>query len=514
MTVTSFYFLLFLFLGVMVYYIAPAKMQWIVLLVLSVIFYIFAATPYTILFLMISTIISFGSTVYIEKHKTDVIATKTVSIVAIISVIMNIIIWFLLKGSSFWILCSKLVNYYIPSFPVLGGLPLIGALGMGYYTAQVIGYILDVYWGNAVAQKNPIKLFLFVCFFPQLTVGPISRYNDLKKIYEYHVFSYHNICMGSQRILWGFFKKLVISDRIAIIVNSIWSESNSVSGIWPWIAVFLYPLEIYTDFSGCMDVVLGSAELFDIHLAENFRNPFFSRNSQEFWQRWHITLGGWARDYVFYPFMKSNFMITFGKKCKRRFGKRWGKFIPWSLSMAVLWFVMGFWHGSVQHIFGVSLWFWSVLFISELFLPLSQKTVQKLNIRVNSFGWHFFQSARTYVIYSLGVVFFTSSGLRNAFKHYKILIMSLSHLNPWTLFDSTILNFGITYRDINIIIIGVLCVCVADCLREKYDYARNWIKEQSFLFRWGIWIFLFLMVLIYGMYGPGYDASTFIYQGF
>ena len=134
--------------------------------------------------------------------------------------------------------------------------------------------------------------------------------------------------------------------------------------------MFLYPLEIYTDFSGCMDIVLGAAELFGVRLAENFRNPFFSRNSQEFWQRWHITLGAWARDYVFYPFMKSKCMVTFGKKCKKRFGKRWGKFIPWSVSMAVLWFVMGFWHGSVRHIFGVSLWFWSVLFISWLHVRL------------------------------------------------------------------------------------------------------------------------------------------------
>ena len=514
MTVTSFYFLMFLLIGVCLYYVVPSKVQWVVLLLLSIIFYVKAATPYTIVFVITSSIIAYVSTIYIEHNRTNKIATKTVSTVAIISVLLNIVIWFLLKGSSFWILGSALINKAIPAFPLLKELPLEGALGMGYYTAQVIGYILDVLWQNTETQKNPLKLFLFVCFFPQLTVGPISRYTDIKTIYDVHRFSYQNICRGAQRILWGLFKKLVISDRIALIVNAIWADTSTFGGIWPWIAVFLYPLEIYTDFSGCMDIVLGAAELFGVRLAENFRNPFFSRNSQEFWQRWHITLGAWARDYVFYPFMKSKWMVTFGKKCKKRFGKRWGKFVPWSVSMAVLWFVMGFWHGSVRHIFGVSLWFWSVLFISELFLPITKKITNVLEIKTESFGWHFFQSARTYVIYALGVVFFTSPGLRLAFEHYKILYHSLKQLNPWTLFDGTILNLGVTWQDINIIILGLICLILADYLREKYEYARNWICKQSFGFRWIIWIFLFLMVLIYGMYGPGYDASTFIYQGF
>lgn len=514
MTVTSFYFLLFLIIGVFLYYIVPKKLQWIILLILSVVFYIFAATPYTIVFLVITTLIAYGTTCYISKNIEKAEKNKSISCVAIIAIIINVAIWFALKGSSFWILGSIIINRIMPQFPILGEIPLVSALGMGYYTAQVIGYILDVLWGNAECQKNPLKLFLFISFFPQLTVGPISRYEEIKNIYESHKFKYINICFGSQRILWGLFKKLVISDRVGIIVDAIWANTDTYIGIWPWIAVLLYPLQIYTDFSGCVDIILGAAELFDIHLPENFKNPFFSRNCQEFWQRWHITLGSWARDYVFYPFMKSRWMVTFGRKCKKKFGKHWGKFIPWSVSMAVLWFVMGFWHGSVKHILGVSLWFWTVLFISELFLPLTKRLTQILCIKDESFGWHFFQSIRTYFIYALGVVFFTSTGLRTAISHYGILLRSIRVLNPWTLFDETVLSFGVAWRDINILVIGILILIIVDTLREKYGYARTWIKEQSFGFRWMIWIGLFLMVLIYGMYGPGYDASTFIYQGF
>ena len=158
--------------------------------------------------------------------------------------------------------------------------------------------------------------------------------------------------------------------------------------------------------------------------------------------------------------------------------------------------------------------FWSALFLSELFLPVTKKLTSFLEIKTESFGWHFFQSLRTYIIYALGVVFFTSSGLRSALDHYIVLWNSLGQLNPWTLFDSTITSLGVAWRDVNLILVGSLCILVADVLREKYGYARTWINKQSVGFRWAIWIFLIFIVLIYGMYGPGYDASTFIYQGF
>jgi len=516
MTVTSFSFLCFLLVGFLVYYIAPKKLQWIVLLLMSIIFYCSAASAYTILFLVMSTILAYisGNMLEVKWIKESAKASKIVLAVTFIAVFLNILMWFLVKGSSFWILTSNIARKIIPGFPQLSALPIASALGMGYYTAQVIGYILDCYWKISKPQKNIFKLFLFVAFFPQLTVGPISKYSQLECLFEKHAFSYKNLCYGSQRILWGFFKKLVISDRVGLIITGIWSNTEVYTGFWPWIAVFLYPLQIYTDFSGCMDIILGVAELFDIHLQENFKNPFFSRSIQEFWQRWHITLGAWAKDYVYYPVLKSNFILAIGKWSKKYFNKRIAKLIPWTVGMGVLWFVMGFWHGSVRHIFGVSLWFWSVLFISELFLPVTKRITELLEVKTDSFGWHFFQSLRTYVIYALGVVFFTSSGLRSAAGHYRILWHSLKQLNPWTLFDGTILKLGVSWRDINIIIIGVLFLTISDCLREKHGYARMWIMRQSFGFRWLIWIGLFLMVLIYGLYGPGYDASTFIYQGF
>lgn len=144
--------------------------------------------------------------------------------------------------------------------------------------------------------------------------------------------------------------------------------------------------------------------------------------------------------------MKSRWLVSFSRKAKKKFGKRWGKFLPWCVANAVLWFVMGFWHGSVQHIFGVSLWFWTVLFFSELFQPLCQKITTKFEFKTESFGWHLFQSLRTYIIYALGVVFFSASGLKEALIHYTVLLTSLRRLDPWTLFDGTVLSYGATWQ--------------------------------------------------------------------
>ena len=481
---------------------------------MSIIYYLSAATPYTIIYLILSTLIAYVSTNLMKYKYFKNSHKKVIGAVTFFSIFLNICIWFVLKGSSFWVSGFRVIRYAIPAFPVLPVWKYAAAIGMGYYTAQVIGYILDCYWENSEPQKNPLKLFLFVCFFPQLTVGPISKYSQLQVLYEKHEFSYQNLCFGCQRILWGVFKKLVISDRVGILVNAIWADMNAYTGFWPWIAVFLYPLQIYTDFSGCVDIVLGAAEIFDIKLSENFKNPFFSRTSQEFWQRWHMTLGIWAKDYVYYPVLKSASIIKVGKWAKKHFSKRIAKLIPWTIGIGILWFAMGVWHGSVQHIFGVSLWYWTIFVMGEFLSPLLKKSVEVLKIDTKSFSWHLFQSIRTYFLYALAVVVFSAPGLQTAVSRYKVLWIGLKNLNPWIFFDGSVLDMGVTWFDLNLIIFGVICLFFVSNLREKYGYARIWMQKQILPFRWFIWIALFFIALIYGLYGPGYETSEFIYQGF
>lgn len=517
MSITSFSYLIMVLLGLIVYYLLPKSWQWVELLIMSLLFYCLAATPYTIICLIISTIVAYIATNYASGNRNQISgAKKTATVLGIMAVLINIGLWFVLKATDLWVPIVLQIGRVVPVFERMADLSFVSALGMGYYTLQVIGYILDCYWGNIKPQKNPLKLFLFVCFFPQMTTGPISRYNQLESLYEKHSFSYENLCFGAQRILWGFFKKLVLAERAGIIVNGIWSDLSTYDGFYRWIALLLFPVQMYADFSGCMDIVIGTAELFGIRLPENFNSPFFSRTVQEFWQRWHITLGTWAKDYVLYPLLKSRIMVNFSKAARKRFGKKNGKFIATAMGMFVLWMVMGIWHGAPKYIVGVSLWYWVLLMLGELCSPWAKKVSAFLKIPESSFSWHLFQSARTYIIYAVGAAFFRAPSIKEGADFVLNLggIFSKKICNPWIFFDSSVLNLGITYQDINIIIIAVCILVIAGVLREKYGYARIWISQQMLVFRWMIWIGLFVFVIIYGKYGPGYAVEDFIYQGF
>lgn len=227
-----------------------------------------------------------------------------------------------------------------------------------------------------------------------------------------------------------------------------------------------------------------------------------------------MSLGNWARDYVYYPVLKSRMIQYVRKLAKKHFKMRIAKFIPWALGMAVLWFVMGFWHGAIQYIVGVSAWFWFILVIGEFFAPLSKKVTDIFHIDTECFSWHLVQSMRTYVLCALGILAFVCSGLKEIVSRYGVLIRALKNLNPWIFFDGSIVDLGVSYQDINIILFGVFMLIVVAVLRERNGFARIWMYKQILPFRWFVWLSLFAIVLVYGLYGPGYDAAAFVYEGF
>lgn len=519
MSITSFYYLALVGVGALVYYVIPKKMQWIELLLLSVVFYCFATTPWTLLYLAVTTILAYISTVFIDDGKLlDTRRKKHITSIMTVSIILIIAVWFVIKADTLIINMTGILRMFIPSVGNFSGFGFIGALGMGYYTLQIVGYILDCAWENIKPQKNPLKLFLFVSFFPQLITGPISRYSQLECLYEGHHFSYKNLTFGSQRILWGFFKKIVMAERLAPFIGSVYGDLDANAGYFHWLVFLLYPLQMYCDFSGCMDIVIGVAEIFDIRLPENFNSPFFSRTSKEFWQRWHITLGTWAKDYVLYPLLKSNTMVRFGKFAKRIFGKKVGKFITTSVGMFCLWMVMGIWHGAAKYIIGVSLWYWIILMFGDFLEPSFAKINKFFQIRTETLSWHVFQSVRTYLIYAVGAVFFRANTVGTALKLLASLVTMYgdknNQWNPWIFFNGAVVDLGLSHMDINVLIIGVFMLFVVAVLREKYGYAREWIATQCLGFRWLIWLSIFVMVLVLGRYGPEFNASDFIYGGF
>ena len=518
MTITSFWFLVLVAIGAVLFYCIPGKLQWVELLILSMVFYYYAGIPYTIVYLIVSTVIAYLAGILMECLRDCKKCPKMPLMILVFALFLNIAIWFVIKGRGLWaFFLGRLASHVsTPYIDTMLGMQFVAALGMGYYTLQVLGYIIDCYWENIKPQKNPFKLFLFVSYFPQLITGPISRYSQLETLYEHHNFDYHNITFGAQRILWGFVKKIILAERVGVIEDAITSAPDIYTGFYSWIVLLLYPIQMYADFSGCMDIVLGVSEMFGIKLAENFHNPFFARTSQEFWQRWHITLGTWAKGYVLYPLLKSSPMVGFGKITRGRFGRKRSKFLVNLVGMFVLWMVMGIWHGGMRYIVGVSLWYWIILMSGELLSPVFLKITATMNMKTDSFAWHLFQSIRTYCIYAVGAIFFcvgVIQGLAILKDALKVFVVK-GYANPWIFFDGSILNTGITYGDLNIIIIVIAMMFLVGALREKYGYARVWIEKQSVIFRWLIWISLLVFVIIWGKYGPGYDAAEFIYKGF
>lgn len=518
MSIISFPFFCFLAVGVALYYLTPGKFQWGTLLVLSLVFYAFSGIPQTFAYLLISAAAAYGAgwvMMYQRAHKPDCKALSTAALWIAIGI--NLVLWFFFKAKGLWAgpAAALLDHVYIDKLNTAVYGQWIPALGMGYYTLQVIGYMVDCYWENAVPQKNPLKLLLFTAYFPQLTTGPISQYNQLNSLYEGHRFSYRNAAFGCQRILWGLLKKLILAECVGTVVSGL-MELEYLDGIKAWLVILMYPIQMYADFSGCMDIILGASELFGIQLPENFRNPFFSRTVQEFWLRWHITLGAWVKSYVLYPLLKTGGMVRFGKACKKRFGKQKGKLLANTVAMTVPWLVMGIWHGGWQHILGVSLWHWSMLMLGEWMAKPAQRLTQALHIKTDSFSWHLFQSCRTYLIFAVGAVFFHAGVGRGLYVLGQALRMFWDQtlFSPWTLFDGSLTDFGMTTSALNLMIVMLGLIAIVGVLREKYGYARVWMERQCVFFRWMVWVSLFLLLLIWGSYGPGYSAAQFIYQGF
>lgn len=507
MSITSMSFLFLASFGMILYYSVFSNYQWQFLLVLSVLFYCLLGIPYTIIYLIISTASTYLAALYIVKWKNEktAIGLKTAKYILVFTLAVDIGMLGVLKYTNFFL---KNFNLLARVFGSNFFLPLVqwtSSLGISYYTLQLVGYLLDCYWGTTQPQKSMAKFSLFACYFPQMLSGPISRYHQVEsQLYIKHKLSYHNLLFGIQRISLGFFKKLVISPQFANIVNPVFSNYSNYHGITIWIAAFAFTMQLYTDFSGYMDIILGISECFDIRLPENFKTPFFSQNIQEFWRRWHITLGLWLRDYIMYPLLKSDKWILFGDYLKKKFGKKIGKKISTYLGMLVLWCVMGLWHGNGwKYIIGEGLWFWLLIVLGQSLSGYFVRMIELLHMDVKSSLYHFLQKARTFVCFSIGCVFFRADGLSSAIHMlYNACtdFITFTAIPHYTMIDAVKLS------------ITCLVLLAISKLEDKHGDFRIWLSYQKVLVRITVFNILVFSTFLYGIYGDG--LVQFIYQGF
>ncbi len=493
MTVVSFSYLILLFFAVVLYYIFPKQHRFISLLISGTVFFVLSSSPVSILWLLLSILATHFSAVRITKlHSLQKKRAAALTLFAGLFVDLGSLA--LLKYTSF------LPGSLIP-------------LGISFYTLTAVGYLLEVYWEIEDAGKNILQTALFIGYFPQLTSGPITRYGEVKEqLFSPKTFRYENLCFGAQRILWGFFKKLVISARAGILVDAVYAAPEEHPGFYIWTAAALFMLQLYTDFSGCMDIILGTSECFGIILPENFRTPFFSVTVQEYWQRWHISLGSWLRDYILYPLLRSKAFRKLKKACKGKFGKKAAEQLTTYLAMLCVWLLIGLWHGgALKYVLGMGLWFFSCIVINQLLQPLYRKIADRLSIDVTSFGCHLFLSLKVFCLAAVGNMFFRLVSLKQTLH---VIRLGFAKWNPWIFFDGSMPALGLTHADLNLLVFGTFLLFAAGILQEKYGSVRQLIAKQILPLRWMIWLFLFFFTLIYGVYGPGFEAAAFIYEKF
>lgn len=513
MSITSLQFLMLFAVSLVLYYLIPGKFQWIALILYSVCFFVLSSAVITGIYLLVNIVVTYSSVCLMRKAKSY--SKEKWSKRALFSgILVNVGILAVLKYSNFFI---DIINSVTARMGMDYRLPetnFVSPVGISFYTIISVGYLLDCYWTQAAdLQSNLFKTALFIGYYPQMTSGPITKYQEMKEqLYAVHCFDYTRIAFGMQRILWGLFKKLVISTRAANIVNGIYGNIESYGGLYIWSAAFLFMLQLYTDFSGCMDIIMGVSECYGIDLPENFRTPFFARSVQEYWQRWHITLGVWLRDYILYSILRTEVWRKMTGWIKTHWGKKVSKQIPSYLGMLCVWLLIGLWHGGGwKYILGMGLWFWGCIVLSDVFQPFFKKMVVFMKIDTESFSWHLFQSLRVFVLVSVGNMFFRLNSLSETLRAIK---RSFAVWNPWIFFDGSMMRFDVTHADLNLLIFGVFLLFIVWILQEKYTCARAWIQKQILPFRWLIWLGLFTVILIYGNYGPGYNAADFIYRGF
>lgn len=485
---------LFLLIGVCIYYIIPKNRQWIWLLVLGMFFYACASVKLSF-FICMSILTSYAYGIFagwLKKRDLPIKRQRFLGRGALL---------FVLGGNFAVLLFLKIAasNTPLAARLLLDRFAFLVPIGISFYTLQIAAYCIDVYQARIEPQKNLFKYALFVSFFPQILQGPIPRYQQLApQLFAGHGFSYRNMTFGLQLILWGFFQKLVVADRANIVVNRIFGEYGQFYGFIILIGGILYSIQLYADFSGCVCIAAGSAQLFGIQLENNFDHPYFADSIADFWHRWHLSLSRWLRDYVYIPLG----------------GNRRGKARKYA-NILLTFFVSGIWHGIGLHylLWGLMHGMYQVL--GSLLMPVRDFFVKLFQIQRNSFSHRLFKQTVTFCLVMLAWIVFRADSITQAAGMIHNLFSSF---NPWVFVNGDLYLLGISGMEFRLLVFGIFVMWSVSMLQAHFKKEAKSLREviagEHLLFRWMILFAAVFAVLVFGVYGPEYDAAQFIYGGF
>lgn len=427
------------------------------------------------------------------------------------AVLVHIGLILVLKYSGFFM---KNVNalfgtsYPIPSY--------LKPLGLSFFILQSVSYLVDVYRQTVPADRNPLRLLLFLSFFPQIVEGPICRYSQTAQaLWDVQPIRYENLTAGIQRILWGLMKKLVVADRLNPFVAELFTQNGNYPGWLSLLGAVLYTLQLYMDFSGSMDAVCGTAQIFGITMPENFRRPFFSRNISEFWNRWHITLGTWFRDYIFYPVTMSGPMKKLTGAARKKLGNHFGPLLAGSVALFCVWFSNGLWHGAAWHYIFFGLYHLVLILLGNCFAPYLKKINEKLGFTPENKPFRVFQMLRTSILVVFGELIFRADSLTQAGAMLSRIFTSFGlSTGAYTTLKAALAAAECDVLDLMIVGLTACIVLVVSILQEKGRDIRGDLNRKPTALRWCVWYALILYIVIFGAYGVGYIPVDPMYANF
>jgi len=514
------------------YYLCPARFRWLVLLAASYGFYAsqsVAALPY----ILLTTLSTWAGALQIgrigaqlktelREKKAQLSAEDKKALKAAAKKKQRVLFWAVLLVNFGMLAFLKYFNYTAHHaaslLSLLTGtrftaprLNLLLPLGISFYTFQSMGYLIDVYNGKYAPEDNPAKFALFVSFFPQLIQGPIARYDQLApQLLAPNRFDADTFKSGALLILWGFFKKKVIADRALPLVAEVFGHQGAYGGAVIVLAVLFYSLQQYADFSGGIDLVTGIAQLFGVRLAPNFKRPYFSVSLGDFWRRWHISLGSWMRDYVFYPFALLKPMNRLSRAAKARFGADFGRALPAALGNILVFLLVGVWHGAQMNYIVWGLYNGVILAAAALLEPLVKRFHARFPKLKGSRAFYLFCVLRTFLIVNIGWYFDRCERMGDAFA-----MLKKTALSPMAaqLTDGTLLSLGITAQDYGVLAVATALLFAVSLAQERGVAIRAWLFSRKTALRWALLYAFILFVLAYTVTAPGV-ADAFMYAIF
>ncbi len=528
MSMTSFPFLIFAAATVLLYYLVPKRAQWWVLLIASIIFYITAGGWYlpfigvTVLSTyLVARLMARHATrdeAYIAAHKVELSKEERKAYknkgkkrrfgMLVVGLVFNFGILGVLKYTGF---ALEQVNGLLRLIGV-GTLripTLILPLGISFYTFRTTAYLIDVYRGKCEAATNVAQYALFASFFPTVIQGPICRWSDLaEQLTTPHRAEWSHLSAGFLRVLWGFFKKLVVADTLMAAVKVIVSRPESMGGMYVFLLMILYSAVIYGDFTGGIDITIGLSRMLGIRMTENFDRPFSSRSTAEYWNRWHVTMGSWFTDYVFYPLSICKPMQRLTKWSRTHLGKVIGMRVPVYLATLFTWFLTGLWHGASWNFIFWGLLNGVVILVSRELEPLYAKFRKGVPKLAGSALWGGFACVRT---------FFLMGAIRILDCYRDVPVTARAFGSMFTNFASwaDLVNGQLLDK------LGLnLASCIAVALATVVIFFVSRAGKRSpvadrLATRPVLWtaaaVALTLAVLICGSWGIGFDAGSFIY---